>query len=83
LAKAVKFSCGGFEHDIFRQGVTMDHGGWNEQKILRWYPLDQVENGNDGTFGGTHHFVCLSCVQESEQIGDKKRHDRGTIQYCP
>jgi hypothetical protein len=43
----------------------MYHGGWNEQTISRWYPLDQVENGNDGTFGGTHHFAFLSCVQES------------------
>jgi hypothetical protein len=42
----------------------MYHGGWNEQTISRFDPLDQVENGYDGTFGGTHHFAFLSCVGE-------------------
>jgi hypothetical protein len=39
-AKTLEFSCDGFEQNGSRQGVSMDHGGLNEQKISRKYPLD-------------------------------------------
>jgi hypothetical protein len=50
----------------------MDHGGFNEQTISRKYPLDHNKNGNDGTFGGTHHFALLSlCDRGAPAVGGK------------
>jgi hypothetical protein len=71
-AKTLEFSCDGLEQNVSRQCVSMDHGGFNEQTISRKYPLDHNKNGNDGTFGGTHHFALLSSVTESAAKAAKK-----------